>query len=235
MGKRELKKSILMLLGGDNLATIIEELAGYRDIDVLGPLFSALYNVDERLRWHAVSAFGNVVPRIARQDMEAARIVMRKFLWSLNDESGGIGWGAPEAMAEIMLHHELLAREYLHMLVSYIREDGPELFQEGNYIELPQLQQGVLWGIARLCPVYGQNLLEMGAATSLRHYLYADDGSVRGLAVRCLGLLGEKSVIREFPQLAEDQYPIRLYRDGEIENLTVAALARQALAESPSP
>ena len=40
--------------------------------------------------------------------------------------------------------------EYIHMLVSYIREDGPEAFQDGNFIELPLLQRGVLWGIGRL-------------------------------------------------------------------------------------
>lgn len=25
--------------------------------------------------------------------MDSARIVMRRLMWSLNDESGGIGWG----------------------------------------------------------------------------------------------------------------------------------------------
>ena len=232
MAGRALKKTILLLLAGNNLESIMKELADYRDMDVLNPLFSALCSVDERVRWHAVSVFGSLLPRIARQDMEAARIIMRRFLWSLNDESGGIGWGAPEALAEAMLHHEALAREYLHMLVSYMREDGPGPFQEGNYIELPQLQQGVLWGIGRLCPAYGQTLRAQGVVADLRRYLFSDDGSVRGLAVWCLGLLGEKSLIREFSQLAEDQHPVRLYHAGEIEILTVANLVRQALEQA---
>jgi len=45
-----------------------------------------------------------------------------------------------------------LAEEYLHMLVSYMREDGPKAFQDGNFIELPMLQRGLLWGIGRLIP-----------------------------------------------------------------------------------
>jgi HEAT repeat protein len=229
MGRRELKKSVLMLLAGDNVEEIEEKIAEYREVDVLNPLFSALCSVDERVRWHAVSAFGSVVSRLARQDMEAARIVMRRFLWSLNDESGGIGWGAPEAMAESMLRYEPLAREYLHMLVSYMQEDGPELFQDGNYIELPQLQQGVLWGVGRLCPVYGNRLRELGVVAALHAYLHSEDGSVRGLAVWCLALLAEKSVIRTFPQLADDQHVLRLYRDGRLEDLTVAELAADAL------
>lgn len=228
MTRRQLKKVVLDLLAAENLTDILEELDRYREIDLLNPLFSALCSLDERVRWHAVSAFGNVVPRIARQDMETARVVMRRFLWSLNDESGGIGWGAPEAMAEIMLQHEPLAREYLHMLVSYMRQDGPDPFQDGNYIELPQLQQGVLWGIGRLCPAYGQFLRDMGIATDLQQYLDADDGSVRGLATRCLGLLGETSILSQFPELANDQYEIRLYHDGEISELAVADIVRQS-------
>lgn len=229
MGRRELKKSILAILGQGDLATVREGLARYRDGEVLSLLISALYSADERVRWHAVSALGCVVSRIAGQEMEAARIVMRRFLWSLNDESGGIGWGAPEAMAEIMVHHEPLAREYLHMLVSYMREDGPELFQDGNYIELPQLQQGLLWGIGRLCPRYGRELLAMGAAVDLRLYLFAENGPVRGLAVRCLGLLGETVAIRTVPQLASDPHPVRLYHEGRFAWLTVADLVSEAL------
>ena len=95
--------------------------------------------------------FGWLVPAIAEKELEAARIVMRRFLWSLNDESGGIGWGAPEAMAEIMCHSPVLRHEYLHMLISYMREDGENLFEDGNYLELPMLQRGLLWGIGRLC------------------------------------------------------------------------------------
>ena len=228
MTRRQLKKVVLDLLAAENLTDILEELDRYRETDLLGPLFSALCSLDERVRWHAVSAFGKVVPRIARQDMEAGRVVMRRFLWSLNDESGGIGWGAPEAMAEIMLQHEPLAREYLHMLVSYMRQDGPDPFQDGNFIELPQLQQGVLWGIGRLCPAYGQFLRDMGIATDLQQYLDADEGSVRGLAARCLGLLGETSILSQFPELANDQYEIRLYHDGEISELAVADIVRQS-------
>ncbi len=229
MGRRELKKNILLLLAESSLARILDEIAGYSEKDVLGPLFSALCSIDEQIRWHAVSAFGYVVPRLAGRDREAARVVMRRFLWSLNDESGGIGWGAPEAMAEIMLHDEQLAGEYLHMLISYIRQDGPELFQDGNFIELPQLQQGVLWGVGRLCPTYRHILLELGVAADLRLYLLSTDGAVRGLAVWCLGLLGQTSILSAYPHLAEDQHGLRLYQDGKLKDVTVAGLAREAL------
>ena len=76
----------------------------------VNPLFSFLYHSDDLIRWHAVSAMGLVVSDLADNDMESARIVMRRLIWNLNDESGGIGWGSPEAMGETMAQHAGLAR-----------------------------------------------------------------------------------------------------------------------------
>ena len=57
---------------------------------------------DELIRWRAVSAMGIVTAALADARMDAARVIMRRMMWQLNDESGGIGWGIPEAMGEIM-------------------------------------------------------------------------------------------------------------------------------------
>jgi len=109
----------------------------------VNPLFSFFCSVTPLLRWRAVSGMGVVVSRLAETQMESARVVMRRLMWSLNDESGGIGWGAPEALGEITARHSLLAGEYAHILVSYIRPDG-------NFLEHPVLQRGLLWGLGRL-------------------------------------------------------------------------------------
>jgi len=46
-----------------------------------------------------------VISNLTEKEMESARVIMRRLMWSLNDESGDIGWGAPEAMAEIIACH----------------------------------------------------------------------------------------------------------------------------------
>ena len=183
--RTDLKKRVQRLLAEKNLNDIFLELSGYREEDLINPLFSSLCNSNEIVRWHAVSAFGIVVSQLAKRNLESARVIMRRFLWSLNDESGGIGWGAPEAMAEIMANHPVLADEYLHMLVSYIQEDGDELYQDGNFIELPMLQRGILWGIGRLAGGYRQRLIESGVAKELAKYLESPDLIVFGLALWC--------------------------------------------------
>jgi hypothetical protein len=114
------------------------------------------------------------------------------------------------------------------MLVSYMRQDGPELFQDGNYIELPMLQRGLLWGIDRLIGRYRQRLEEIGVAADIKPYLLSEDGDVRGLAVRGLGRLGAASLLREIPGLANDRHQVRLYSEEGFTNLTVAELVRQA-------
>lgn len=235
MSSRQIKQDVLALLAVDDLDHIGQEIGRYPEKELVNPLFSALSRPEELVRWHAISVFGQVVPRLADQDMEAARIVMRRFLWSLNDESGGIGWGAPEAMAEIMLHHDRLAAEYLHMLLSYLRPDGPLAHQDGNFLELPALQRGLLWGIGRLAAGRATELVKRGVIADLIPYLLAEDGGVRGMAAWALGHL-EAGEIREILlPFAEDMHPVRLYQDGRMRIVTVAELVREALNRNSTP
>lgn len=244
MSSRRIKQEVLALLARTDLDFLCREMRRFEDKDLVGPLFAALSRPEELLRWHAVTVFGQVVPRLADQDMEAARIVMRRFLWSLNDESGGIGWGAPEAMAEIMRHHDKLADEYLHMLISYMQPDGPLEHQDGNFLELPALQCGLLWGMSRLAEKRSDALIHRGAIADLLPYLQSVDGSVRGLAALALATvfsarpqgLPQLPVIRQaLLPLTDDINPVRLYQHGTIQVVTVAELVNEALAQLKHP
>jgi hypothetical protein len=199
--------------------------------EVINALFSAICQVDTRLRWHAVSAMGVTVARLADEEMEEGRIMLRRMLWSLNDESGGIGWGAPESMAESMHHHAGLAEEYIHMLISYTRLDGPELEQDGNFLEHETLQQGLLWGLDRLCTARKQLLVEKGFPADIPKYLASADTIVRGLAVRLCGKLGVDTELDRIRQLADDSGRVARYEDGRFFVVTVGELAGSALQE----
>ncbi|MBF0201992.1 MAG: hypothetical protein HQK66_11905 [Desulfamplus sp.] len=140
---RQLKQKVYELLG---IPDEDESLARILDIpprQAVNPLFSFIQHSDDSIKWRAVRAMGHVVNKMAQEDIESARVVMRRLMWSLNDESGGIGWGAPEAMGEIMAHNSRLAGEYHHMLLSYVDE-------KGNYLEYEPLRRGALWAIARV-------------------------------------------------------------------------------------
>ena len=222
MGFQAIKKEVFSLLRQEDLAGMLPRIRQLSRSATIKALFSGICHGDEILHWHAVSAMGRVVADLAVEDMEAARIVMRRFMWSLNDESGGIGWGAPEAMAECIAVHDGLAAEYGHMLVAYMREDG-------YYLEYEPLQRGLMWGLARVAAVRPDLLRQKNAPLYLLPYLAATDPAVRGLAALTLGLLRAEDALPRLKELQTSQEPVRLYRDGALTTRTEGELARQAI------
>ena len=223
VSQRGIKQEILTLLQQAELDVVFTALAKYPPEKLLNPLFSAICSASAKTKWSAVSAMGATVARLADQDMEAARIVMRRFMWSLNDESGGIGWGTPEAMAECLACHEGLAQEYTKILVSFMREDG-------FYLELPTLQQGLMWGIGRLAQVRPELLREWQAPRYLQPYLDSEDSVVRALAARALGLLRVTEAAGKITTCLGDTTEFPLYVECRLTTVTADQLARQALA-----
>jgi hypothetical protein len=132
-------------------------------------------------------------------------------------------------MAEIMFHNALLRQEYLHMLVSYMCKDGEEMFQDGNYLEHPFLQRGLLWGVGRLCQRHGKEIASRRVYDNIVAYLSSRDHHVAGLAIWCLGLLGEGSAATEIEGFRNHPGEVRLFIDTTLKITTVAALAEEAL------
>ena len=232
MNRRQLKTDVLTLLEESSTEELPEKLSKHQAHRLINPLFIALCHPIEKVRWHAVVSFGWLVPVIAEKDLEAGRIVMRRFLWSLNDESGGIGWGCPEAMAEIMCHSSSLRKEYIHMLISYMREDGENLFEDGNYLELPMLQRGLLWGIGRLCQDHRQEMIEQQIVDDVLAYLNSSDPYVIGLAIWCLGLVGDKTGLEQNRHLQGYNEILHLFVNKEFHDLSVAELFETAFRKA---
>ncbi len=62
------------------------------------------YHADPLVADRAVEAFGPAAARIASYDPEYVRNHLRRLLWLVNDESGGIGWRAPELVGAAIAH-----------------------------------------------------------------------------------------------------------------------------------
>jgi hypothetical protein len=176
------------LLRSDDFRQRLPELKNLPARQVINPLFSFLCSPDETVKMRAVAAIGVVVAQLANEDMESARVIMRRLIWNLNDESGGIGWGCPEAMGEIMASHEGLAKEYAPILISFIREDG-------NFFEYEPLLCGALWGVGRLAQVRPQ--LVKDSVPHVRSFLKSQNDTIKELAKWTLNSLGESTDVRE--------------------------------------
>lgn len=219
-GGRRLKAIVYELLSRDDFEQGMKKLREYPPRRVINPLFSYLFSIDEMIRWRAVESIGLVVKEMASSDLESARVVMRRLMWNLNDESGGIGWGSPEAMGEILSRHEGLADEFQHILLSYAHEDG-------NYLELEPLQHGLLWGIGRFARFRPQKVKE--AMHYMLAYLESDDSTVRGLCAWITGIVKEEAAVPRLLELIGDEATLKVYMEGQIRATTVGALSKEAL------
>jgi hypothetical protein len=230
LNRRQVKKEVFELLDQYEPAELTQKLTVFPQTHVINSLFMALCDVRERVKWHAVSCFGEIVSTMADNNVESARIIMRRFLWTLNDESGGIGWGAPEAMAEVMCRSEVLRKEYIHMLISYTQEDGEELFQDGNYLELPLIQRGLLWGIGTLCYAFPAEMRKRGLDVGLKNYLKSDDWHVQMLALWSLVGLGVTYTSDFVKPFLEDNKSLTLFIDGDFREVKVSEICKQLVS-----
>jgi hypothetical protein len=225
LSTRQLKKQVLELLRHPDFDICIDRILGFPLRKVVNPLFSFLYSLEEPVKWRAVSAMGAVVSEMALRQTEAARVVMRRFIWNLNDESGGIGWGSPESMGEAMAQNRLLAEEFTCILVSYVRPDM-------NFIEHEDLQKGVIWGLGRLA--HARPGLADEAARFLPAYLDSTDAILRGLAVWTAGAFSLEYARERLEELSGDRSRFRLYRDNHLQEVCIADLAAEFLQRRPS-
>ena len=217
---RSLKRWVRKLLESSDFPAVLPEFRSFPPRKVINPLFSFLCDTNDQVRWHAITAMGIIVADLADKDMESARIILRRLMWNLNDESGGIGWGSPEAMGEILARHKGLATEYANILLSYIREDG-------NFQEHELMQRGVLWGIARLAEKRPE--LVPDAFPHVMPFLSSSDPIKRGLAARIAELLGFEDAEEKVLQLASDKSEFTVYLDGALRHCSVKQMAEWAL------
>ena len=218
---RRFKKEVIELLGSQDLDQALDALCHLPARQVINPLLSLLPSPDP-VKWTAVTAMGAVVARLADREMESARVVMRRLMWQLNEESGGIGWGCPEAMGEVMACHEGLAEEYAHMLISYVRQDGA-------FLEYEPLQRGVVWGLGRL----GQERPHLlgDAPPHLATFMEAEDATLRGLATWAIGMIGGHEARSRITSLLRDDAEMEMYLDRKLRVCRVRDLAEKALRE----
>ncbi|MBS3732954.1 MAG: HEAT repeat domain-containing protein [Desulfobacterales bacterium] len=217
-----LKQHIKQVLGGSAREAVIEQILSHRPRRVINALIARFYDADPVIRWRGIAAAGAVVARLADADRESARVIMRRLMWMLNDESGGIGWGAPEAMGEIMAASPALAAEYAKILCSYVHP-------EQNYLEHPGLQCGLLWGLGRLAQAEPGRV--KNAAAGIAAFLESADPYHRGFAAWALGNAGEPGNLQDLRRLTADRAEIEIFDHWHMQAVSVGELARQAVSK----
>ena len=211
--KRELRKLL-----AERQLDAIAELAARRK-RVLGSLISLTFDADPQVGWRAVEAMGVAAARIADVEPGPVREHLRRLMWLLSEESGGICWRAPEAMAEIIHHRPALFADYVPIVFHLLLEMAEE--------DLRHFRAGIMWAIGRLGANGEECVSEvLPAITTALDY---PDSQVRGMAVWCLVRLGQTGILAGLPDLRTDNGAVDLYEDGVLTRTCVGQLSQRAL------
>lgn len=189
---------------------------------VSNSLISLASDLDEERRWRAIRALGLVTARMYGREPEQARRVVRQLIWNLNEESGGIGWGMPEAFGEILARREELAGEYGSILACYLLEPERTLDHEG-------LQRGVIWALGRL-KVFPGGLREE-VVSALITVLRQDHPILRGTAAWALGEMGAREAFQPLTDLPEAEGMISLWLDKKVIRRSLKEVIEEAKAK----
>lgn len=193
---------------------------------VMRALLAGLSRAQAQTRWRAVALLGPIAANLAASDTEAGREVVRRLRWSLNEESGAMGWGAAEAFGEILHHSPPLAAEFAGLLISYLAPCA-------NRLDHPALLAGAVWGLGRLAEARPDLAGQCDAGAYLAELLDHPDPEVAGRAAWALGLLGRPAARAGLEALIGDPRRASFPRGGRLGSASLGELAKEALARPP--
>ena len=212
---RQEKQRLMGVLREDGWKNVITAEIAKGDKTSLLRLISPFVSFLNRpeLRWQAAFSLGKATARLALADMEAARVVMRRLMWNMNEESGNLGWGIPEAMGCILAESSKLADEYARIFMTYIRDTD----REDNFVEHPPLRAGAYWGVGRLSKAAPDKTLS--ALPSLARALCMEDLYNRAMAAWALTSLAEAAAPSSFALPYQPQWEKAVEYLGKMEEI----------------
>jgi HEAT repeat protein len=102
-------------------------------------LTGRLYSEDADVKWRAVRALGALA---ADSTEEKLAEQLRRYFWSLSDESGAVPFGVPEAVGEILARRPSLQEAFLPLICS--------MAYEVDVVQTGAIERGVIWAIGRV-------------------------------------------------------------------------------------
>jgi hypothetical protein len=191
----------------------------------LGSLVALTFDADLQIVWRAIEAMGLAVKEVAKTNKRYAKEHMRRLYWLITEEAGAVFWRAPECMAECCVQLPNLFKSHIpiafHLLETLEEED------------LEHFRPGTIWAIGRMVDLAREDLPTV--LPLVVEALERPDPQARGMAVWCLGQVGEIGALHDRPELMEDEETFHLYRDRVVEELTVAEVTRKVLVKAAQP
>jgi hypothetical protein len=218
MDKSAIKREVEHLLRHRDFPSLVELCAANRQY--WQEIRYRLYDLDEVLRWSAIEAAGKLMRqwRDAGNE-ERVRIYIRTLFWSLNEESGGIGWSSPQTIAEIIAQNPVLIDPYGSMMIACC-------------IDEPALLKACLWGIGRIGGLIKEAV--MAFQKEIMEVFATEDSEILGLAAWAAGEADFVPAAPVLLQLSNRNEVVTIYIEGRFCEKTLGKWAQEAIGKMES-
>ena len=176
-------------------------------------LISLIFDSEPMICYGAVRLIGMAAGNQAVKDLEPVRRLIRRFFWMMNDESGNVGWKAPETIGEILHDVPQLIAEYSRLLSSFLDQEP--------------FRTGVRIAVSRIASI-DKSFFDEVTERKLTESLEDDNPDVRGTSIIALKALDVNIAESIKMKLASDQAEMKYFdfERGEMTMTTVGELAK---------
>lgn len=213
--------------GKDRLKALLEGRAfdeaanmAMQDKGVIRWLISLTYDKQDVIGWRAIEAIGVVSRAFAKDSIERLGIMrdtIRRLLWSMGEESGGIGWSSAEILGEIVASDVDAFNDIIPILWSFRDEDN--------------FRAGIIWAMGRIAMTRPE--LVGFIMQDLPGMLADKNPAVRGYTIWVLCILDSACINSDrISGLSGDKGPVPFYSNGDLLAKTVGEMAGEALHKS---
>lgn len=211
MTPREIRERVREMLRVNDMEAIAS--LARTEKRVINALIGLSYDKESLESWRAIAAMGIAVGALLPGSQEFVRNTVRKLLWSIMEESGGIGWSAPEMLGEIVRADPKGFSDLPPIIASFHSEDS--------------FRGGVMYALGRIAEVSPE--LARPHEEQMMQALLDSNPMVRAyalLALRGAGLRGPEEVLRG---LSSDASEVTLFVEGAFLQTRVRDLAQESL------
>jgi len=179
-------------------------------------LRSSLYATDEAIRWPSIEAVGWLMHSWWLDGRkEKVRDYIRRLMWSMSDESGEIGWSAPQVVAETISATPELLEPYGSMMI-------------GRAFCEPMLVKSGLWAVGRLDGLIKDVVLPF--QDDILKSFHSDDTETLGLVAWAAGGIRLHPALPFLEHLEKRQDVVRIYIQSRFCGRPLGDWAKEATA-----
>ncbi len=211
--KRANKRIIKKLVAEGDIDSLVAY--GLSDKKTLRLMQRLLYEPDEKIRWRTAWIIGQSCARIASRDPGSVSELLHRLFEACSD-SAATPWGMVETIGFVIAARPDIFGAFTRYLLNYVAEDST--------------RNQAVWALNEVAKER-PDLVRNTPFYSLFHFLKHPDPQVRGQMARLLGSLGATEAVMQLMERSGDRESFIYCEAGEMNEMTIAEAAKEAIAK----